>query len=101
MLRPGGFMRLGIYSELARQDVIAARKFVADRGYTFSETDIRRCRQDLTRLANGIQFKSVTKIADFYSTSGCRDLLFHAQEHRMNLIKIDSSEGEPSQVSGV
>jgi tetratricopeptide (TPR) repeat protein/2-polyprenyl-3-methyl-5-hydroxy-6-metoxy-1,4-benzoquinol methylase len=94
LLRPGGFMRLGIYSELARQDVIAAQDYVAQRGYTSSDADIRRCRQDLARLADDIRFKSVTRVADFYSTSGCRDLLFHVQEHRMNLPEIDRFLGE-------
>ena len=32
-LRPGGFMRLGLYSKLARQDLVDARKIIADRGY--------------------------------------------------------------------
>jgi tetratricopeptide (TPR) repeat protein/2-polyprenyl-3-methyl-5-hydroxy-6-metoxy-1,4-benzoquinol methylase len=89
LLRPGGFMRLGIYSELARQDIRAAQGYVAQRGYTCSAADIRRCRRDLTGLSDDISFKRVTGVADFYSTSGCRDLLFHVQEHPMNLEEID------------
>src|SRR5262249_13266695 len=75
--------------ELARQDVIAAQDFVAQQGYTFSDADIRRCRQELANLDDGVQLKKVTRAADFYSTSGCRDLLFHVQEYRMNLLDID------------
>ncbi len=85
ILQPGGFMRLGIYSELARQDIIAVQAFISQRGYSHSETDIRRCRQELAKFD---PLKKLTKIADFYSTSACRDLLFHVQEHRMTLPEI-------------
>ena len=33
LLRPGGIMRLGLYSEIARRDIVAARDFIAARGY--------------------------------------------------------------------
>ena len=33
MLRPGGIMLLGLYSETARRDIVAARDFIAERGY--------------------------------------------------------------------
>ena len=33
LLRPGGTMQVGLYSELARRNVVAARAFIADRGY--------------------------------------------------------------------
>ena len=32
--------------------------------------------------------KSVTKFWDFYSTSTCRDLIFHAQEHQFTIPDI-------------
>ena len=32
----------------------------------------------------------VTEWADFFCTSTCRDLLFHVQEHRINLPEIGS-----------
>jgi hypothetical protein len=34
--------------------------------------------------------KSVANYADFFSTSECRDLLFHVQEHHLTLPEIDS-----------
>ena len=33
LLRPGGVMQVGLYSESARQNVVAARQLIADRGY--------------------------------------------------------------------
>jgi len=87
LLRPGGFMRLGLYSELARRDIVAARAFIAERGYQPTVEDIRRCRQELLL---GSRFVAVAKAADFFSTSECRDLLFHVQESRMTIPQIKS-----------
>lgn len=86
LLRPGGFMHLGLYSEPARQDIAAAQRFVAERGYAVTPDGIRRCREDL--VAAGARFERVTKIDDFCVTSGCRDLLFHVKEHSFTLAAI-------------
>src|SRR5262249_61146965 len=47
LLRPRGLMNLGFYSEAARQPMVAARKFIAQRGYRPTLADIRPCRQEL------------------------------------------------------
>ncbi len=88
MLRPGGIMKLGLYSEMARRDVVVARAFIADRGYRPTAEDIRRCRQELFDSAAGTALNNVTLSGDFFSTSGCRDLLFHVQEHRLTVPEI-------------
>jgi len=90
MLRPGGFMRLGLYSKVARQDLVEARKFITQRGYRPSAEDIRRCRQELTSFADGTPLKRVTELSDFFSTSTCRDLLFHVQEHQLMIPEISA-----------
>ena len=84
LLRPGGIMHLGFYSELGRRDLVAARAFIAEHGYTSTPADIRRCRQDLLKTPLG----SVVRFSDFFSTSECRDLLFHVQESRMTIPAI-------------
>ena len=80
-LRPGGLMHVGLYSEAGRRDVWAAREFIAERGYGATPDEIRRCRQELieTPLA------TVTRFTDFFTTSECRDLLFHVQEARLTI----------------
>jgi tetratricopeptide (TPR) repeat protein/SAM-dependent methyltransferase len=88
MLRPGGFMRLGLYSKLARRDIVNARRFIAEHGYGSSSEDIRQCRQELIGFDDDRSLSKVTELADFFSTSGCRDLLFHVQEHHLNLPEI-------------
>jgi tetratricopeptide (TPR) repeat protein/2-polyprenyl-3-methyl-5-hydroxy-6-metoxy-1,4-benzoquinol methylase len=88
LLRPNGVMFVGLYSETGRRDVVAARKFIAERGYGSIVADIRRCRQDLLAQPAGAPEKNVSMFNDFFSTSECRDLLFHVQEHRMTLTEI-------------
>jgi Tfp pilus assembly protein PilF/2-polyprenyl-3-methyl-5-hydroxy-6-metoxy-1,4-benzoquinol methylase len=89
-LRPGGFMSLGFYSELARRHVVKAREFIAAHGYTSTPDDIRRFRQDLTVKDMSVELQWLSMLSDFYSTSDCRDLLFHVQEHRLTLGQIES-----------
>ena len=89
MLRPQGLMSLGFYSELARQDIVAARRHIAERGYGDSVDAIRLCRQELMGCDDAA-LKSVTAYPSFFSTSECRDLLFHVMEHRLTLPMIKS-----------
>jgi tetratricopeptide (TPR) repeat protein/SAM-dependent methyltransferase len=88
ILRPGGVMRVGLYSKLARSHIVAAQTFIAERGYGRSADDIRRFRQDLMRSATEMASKIASECRDFFSTSECRDLLFHRQEHRFTLPEI-------------
>jgi tetratricopeptide (TPR) repeat protein/SAM-dependent methyltransferase len=89
LLRPGGFMRLGLYSEIARRHVVKAREMIAAHGYGSIPDDIRRFRQDVS-----VELQWLRNIGEFYSTSECRDLLFHVQEHRLALGQIESFLGE-------
>ena len=93
LLQPGGVMKIGLYSEIARQVIIKGRSLIAEKGYTTSPKDIRRCRQDIIAMAeDGNQ--EMTKLCnykDFFSLSGCRDLLFHVQEHRFTLLQIGAA----------
>ncbi|HEY5378990.1 MAG TPA: methyltransferase domain-containing protein [Pseudolabrys sp.] len=86
LLRPGGIMHLGFYSEIARGDVVAARDFIAGQGYSATPEDIRRCRQDLLQTPLG----GVSRYNDFFSMSECRDLLFHVQETRVSIPALKS-----------
>ncbi len=88
LLRPGGFMTIGLYSEIARADIVEARAFIDEQGYQPTAEDIRRCRQDLMSPEQGGRFRNVTASVDFFSMSGCRDLLFHVQEHRFTIPQL-------------
>ena len=86
LLRPRGFMQVALYSEVGRRHVVNARAVIAERGYEPTPEGIRRCRRELSMSAAG----AVARSKDFYSTSECRDFLFHVQEHRMSIPEISS-----------
>ena len=85
MLKPKGLMRLGFYSELARKDIVKVRNLIDKEGIGSSIWDIRNYRHHLLGLSNSEDFMFATSGVDFYSMSACRDLIFHVQEHRMQL----------------
>jgi tetratricopeptide (TPR) repeat protein/2-polyprenyl-3-methyl-5-hydroxy-6-metoxy-1,4-benzoquinol methylase len=89
-LRPGGFMKIGLYSELARTEIVSARTAIAERGYGSTTEEIRRYRQELMNSDASSACSGILNSPDFFSTSSCRDLLFHVQEHRVTLPQIDA-----------
>ena len=85
LLAPNGTMRVGLYSAAARRAVVEARALIAERGYGATAEDIRALRQTIIR---GQSTNTLLKIADFYTMSGCRDLLFNVVEHRFTIPEI-------------
>lgn len=77
-----GVIKLGLYSERARQPVIQARRKIERLGYRPNRDDIRQFRSHLLSGRLDGDYKALFESNDFYSTSGCRDLLFHIKEHR-------------------
>lgn len=90
LLKPGGVMLLGLYSEIARADINAARAFIAGRGCGGSAEEIRHCREEIAAFPPGTPGRSVLNSGDFYATSDCRDLLFHVQEYQHTIPEIAS-----------
>ena len=89
VLRPRGCMRVALYSEIARRNIVAAQKLAVERGRGRTADEIRQFRQDILALPEGSPARTVaTQAADFYALSECRDLLFHVQEHRLSLPAI-------------
>jgi len=82
LLRPKGLMFVGLYSAPARKFLAAARRFVAENGYKPTAEDIRICRQSL--MVRG----ELPRYKDFWSMSGCRDVLFHVMEHEFTIPQI-------------
>jgi len=87
VLEPEGFLKLGLYSKYAREEILKARKLIKEKDIKPNIDGIRNFRND---LLNG-EIKEVNKItnwSDFYSTSMCRDLCFHTHENCYTLIEI-------------
>jgi SAM-dependent methyltransferase len=88
-LTPGGLMKIGLYSELARQHIVRIREEITQSGIGSSDDAMRTFR---TKVIGSDEdgHKSIREISDFYSLSELRDLLFHVQEHRFTLPQIQS-----------
>ncbi|MEZ4424300.1 MAG: tetratricopeptide repeat protein [Gemmatimonadota bacterium] len=89
-LRPGGFMRIGLYSELARASVVAARELIAREGFPDDADGIRAARHALMRTL-GDEHAQLFRWRDFYSLQEVRDLVFHVQEHRFTIPQIQDA----------
>jgi SAM-dependent methyltransferase len=87
LLKPGGLMKIGLYSELARHDVVQVRKEITALRVGTSEADIREFRQSLAE-SHDENHQRLTTSGDFFSLSSVRDLIFHVQEHRFTLPQI-------------
>lgn len=88
LVRPGGFMKIGLYSATARRTIVEARAFAAERGLPATTAGIRRFRREVLALPEGHSLGRLLRSVDFFSTSACRDLVFHVHERRMTLPQI-------------
>ncbi len=84
LLRPGGFMQVGLYSALARRSLEPARRLA---GLARSDAGIRQARQAI--LAQPQIAEPLLSMPDFYSINECRDMLFHEQESLFTLREIE------------
>jgi tetratricopeptide (TPR) repeat protein/2-polyprenyl-3-methyl-5-hydroxy-6-metoxy-1,4-benzoquinol methylase len=93
LLRPRGLMKIGLYSEIARQHIVETRTFIAKNDYDSSQEAIRQCRVEIIEMPTKTdsEISKVLNSTDFYSLSTCRDLLFHVQEHRFTLPEIETA----------
>ncbi|KZR89235.1 Demethylrebeccamycin-D-glucose O-methyltransferase [Synechococcus sp. MIT S9509] len=87
-LKPGGYIKLGLYSDIARKEIVIARKRIKQLGLKSTADSIREFRQ---KVLKG-EFKDLANLpsfgGDFYSLSRCRDLCFHVQERRYTIESL-------------
>ena len=87
-LAPGGILRLGLYSERGRGEIVAARALAAEHGWLPTADGLRAARRALLALPADHPAAPVTASVDFYSQSGLRDLVFHPCEHRYSPTQV-------------
>ena len=85
--KPGGLMRVGLYSEAGRRSIARARALIAANGFKPDPDGIRACR---TAIRSDPSLAPIARNEDFYSMSGCRDLMFHVHEHTFTLPQIEA-----------
>lgn len=88
LIRPGGLMKLGLYSSHGRSFLDPAKAIIAARGFEPTIAGIRAFRSTLRCSPMDSPARRVMRAPDFYSISGCRDLFFHAHEDRFDLPRI-------------
>lgn len=88
LLAPGGVMRVGLYSRRARTAVALARDWVRAQGLAPDRTGVQAFRRHVASLAADDPVRGVLRAPDFFSTSECRDLVFHACERDFTLSEI-------------
>jgi SAM-dependent methyltransferase len=86
-LKPGGLMKIGLYSELARLPIVKIRQEIRELGMGSSSAEIRSFR-DMIMKSDKDHHISVLSYRDYYSLSELEDLLFHVQEHRFTIPQI-------------
>ena len=87
-LAPGGIIHLGLYSRLARRRLNVVREWARAGGFESNITGIRAMRQGILANLSQSEFADVTQWRDFYSTSDCRDLVLHVQEHQYDILQV-------------
>ena len=87
VLRPGGAIRVGLYSEHARQLLTTARAIAEAAGRDGSPEGIRRFRRDVVD-GDETRLEGLLRSPDFYTVSSCRDLVFHVHERRFTIPKV-------------
>lgn len=93
-LKPEGVMRIALYSENARQAVVACRKWIEQHQIEATQTGIRHFRQNIMDMEENNPLREIMLPMDFYSISMCRDLVFHVQEHRFTIPQIQNALDE-------
>ncbi|HKY95166.1 MAG TPA: class I SAM-dependent methyltransferase [Kiloniellales bacterium] len=88
LLAPGGLMKLGLYARAARRPLAQARALLT--GFDATPEGLRAARRRLQALPESDAARAVTRLLDFHSLDGLRDLLFHVQETSYDLGEVQA-----------
>lgn len=95
-LQPGGMMKIGLYSERARAAIVAARAEIARLGLAADIDGIRALRRLVVEAPDAPKDwrHLLPRFVDFFTASGCRDLVFNEVEHRFSPQSLSQALGE-------
>ncbi len=89
LLKPGGYMKIGLYSSIARKYIADARGAIASQLSDITDDEIREFRNNILRSPETDPRKGFfSNYRDFFGMSECRDLVFHVQEHCFTLPQL-------------
>ena len=88
-LKENGLMRIGLYSNLARQHIVKTQNEITQTKIGSDDLSMKIFRSQIIQSQKD-HHKRVVLTGDFYSVSSLRDLLFHVQEHRFTIPQIQN-----------
>ena len=86
-LKSGGLMKIGLYSELARQHIVKMREEIQQLGMGTDDIGMKRFRNEVIS-SKAPHHQLIISSPDFHSMDSLRDLLFHVQEHSFTIPLI-------------
>lgn len=88
-LSPNGYMKLGMYSKIARNVISQAHSEIKKFKYDSTSDGIKKFRKEI--IFGSLNYlNKITQTVDFYSLSTCRDLCFHVHEKTFSIKEINS-----------
>ena len=87
VLTTHGLMRVALYSSVARSVLNPIREKNLSRSLVGTIEEVRQLRHELFTQEEP-EYPELWLSEDMYTTSACRDLLFHAREHQFTLPQI-------------
>ncbi len=88
ILKPGGIMKIALYSKTARRHLLAAHEIVKKGKYGNDIPAMRAFRKDSAKILGNDLLKILSRFDDYYTMSMYRDMMFHVQEHDLDLVEI-------------
>lgn len=86
LLKPGGVMKIALYSRTAREELAPAMQLA--KGFESTPAGIRAFRRAIMEAPEGDPLRAALAWNDFYSAGMCRDLLMHVQEHQSEVSDV-------------
>lgn len=86
-LRKNGLMKLGLYSNIAREEINKVRDLINKENIAYTDESLKSFRKRL--INNSLEISDeFNHSIDFFSLSGFRDLYFNVQETQYSIPKI-------------
>ena len=94
VMAPGATLKFAVYAAPGRASILAAIALRQRLGLPSTPQGIRQLRQAILDLPADDAARGVSAEKDFYSLSGCRDLVFHVKEHNYTVPKLAELIGQ-------
>lgn len=88
MLKPGGVMKIALYSRTARRNLIACHDIIRKNYPGLDLAGMRDFRHNSDKIVGKKLVASLSGFEDYYHLSMYRDMMFHVQERNLNLDEI-------------